>query len=261
VRTENVQNPAQYVGLALARCQRKHVERTYDVRDWADAEEFLERLARKSGRLLRGGEADVDGVAKVVLNDFLRGRLPWFTPPPMKQDGEGKGKGEKKSDGDDGVGLEGREGRLGEISRKRKREDVQGMLADGDGRMGKDAEGESAEADGEASDSEESENDAELVDGDEESGDSDHSEDEEAEFEGFGDGIAVDPDTIGWLGGCEEEPSEAESQSPGDDRGQTNAAEDGATLVDDDDQLRGDGDLVNKQRGTDEARGKSLRRK
>jgi len=39
-------------------------------------------LARKSGRLLRGGDPDVDAVAKMVLNDFLRGKVPWFTPPP-----------------------------------------------------------------------------------------------------------------------------------------------------------------------------------
>ncbi|GAB1733169.1 hypothetical protein NU195Hw_g32t1 [Hortaea werneckii] len=47
-----------------------------------EAVRFLELLARKGGRLLKGGEADVDGVAKMVLNDFLRGKIPWFSPPP-----------------------------------------------------------------------------------------------------------------------------------------------------------------------------------
>ncbi|KAI5244134.1 nuclear/nucleolar GTP-binding protein [Aureobasidium subglaciale] len=82
VRIENVENPEQYVAAALRKCKRHHVERTYDVRDWETPGEFLELLARKGGKLLKGGEADMDGVAKMVLNDFLRGKIPWFTPPP-----------------------------------------------------------------------------------------------------------------------------------------------------------------------------------
>ncbi|KAH0346399.1 nuclear/nucleolar GTP-binding protein, partial [Aureobasidium melanogenum] len=82
VRIENVENPEQYVAAALKKCKRHHIERTYDVRDWETHTEFLELLARKGGKLLKGGEADMDSVAKMVLNDFLRGKIPWFTPPP-----------------------------------------------------------------------------------------------------------------------------------------------------------------------------------
>ncbi|KAI9845193.1 MAG: GTPase required for pre-60S ribosomal subunit nuclear export and maturation [Thelocarpon superellum] len=109
VRVENVQNPEQYIDAVLRKCKPHHIERTYDMRDFHSATEFLEQLARKGGRLLRGGEADVDGVAKMVLNDFLRGKIPWFTPPPAV-------------DGDEPKGIDGREGRLGEMGRKRKRE-------------------------------------------------------------------------------------------------------------------------------------------
>ncbi|KAH0564748.1 GTPase required for pre-60S ribosomal subunit nuclear export and maturation [Trichoglossum hirsutum] len=120
VRVENVENPEQYVAAVLARCKPQHIERTYDVRGYKDSTEFLELLARKGGRLLRGGEADLDGVAKMVLNDFLRGKLPWFTPPPAAE-GE-----------DDKKGIEGREGRLGEMGRKRKREDEQSVNGEAD---------------------------------------------------------------------------------------------------------------------------------
>ena len=108
VRVENVENPEQYIPAVLKRVQPKHLERTYDVKGFADSYEFLSMLARKAGRLLRGGEPDLDGVAKMVLNDFLRGKLPWFTPPPHTAEAEGD--------------MEGREGRLGEITRKRKRD-------------------------------------------------------------------------------------------------------------------------------------------
>jgi nuclear GTP-binding protein len=45
-----------------------------------------------------------------VVNDFLRGKLPWFTPPPHGTDTGAKA-------------VEGREGRLGEMPHKRKRDD------------------------------------------------------------------------------------------------------------------------------------------
>lgn len=36
------------------------------------------------GRLLKGGEPDVDGVAKIMLSDWVRGRIPFFVPPPER---------------------------------------------------------------------------------------------------------------------------------------------------------------------------------
>lgn len=117
VRVENVEHPAQYVEAVLRRTQIKHIERTYELKHSEyndDPIEFLSILARKAGRLLKGGEADVDGVAKMVLNDFLRGKIPWFTPPPRA---EGQ-KAEAISATEEVV--EGREGRLGEMPGKRK---------------------------------------------------------------------------------------------------------------------------------------------
>ena len=102
----------------LRRVKLKHIERTYDVRGFEDAMGFLELLARKSGRLLKGGEADVDGVAKMVLNDFLRGKIPWFTPPPSPVEGQMEVVQEK--------GVEGRKGALGEMGVVRKAGDVVG---------------------------------------------------------------------------------------------------------------------------------------
>lgn len=106
VRVENVEHPEQYIAGVLKRTQPRHIERTYDVKGYEDAFDFLSILARKGGRLLKGGEPDVDGVAKMVVNDFLRGKLPWFTPPPYTP-----------KEGEDGeVG----EGSSAQTSRKRK---------------------------------------------------------------------------------------------------------------------------------------------
>jgi nuclear GTP-binding protein len=129
VRVENVEYPAQYIPAVIRRVQPRHLQRTYDIKDYNDdSVTFLEILCRKSGRLLKGGEADIDGAAKMVLNDWyvsnlshigppyshscrIRGKIPWFTPPPYK---EGEAAEPVK-------GVEGREGRLGEMGKKRKR--------------------------------------------------------------------------------------------------------------------------------------------
>lgn len=153
VRIENVENPEQYVAAALRKCKKHHVERTYDVRDWETPTEFLELLARKGGKLLKGGEADMDGVAKMVLNDFLRGKIPWFTPPPAAE-GASTSEDAKAED-------------LGDIVKKRKRDNV-------------DEEGaaEKAEADDDEEEEEEEEEFASFT--------SDEEDDDEE------DGVAVD---------------------------------------------------------------------
>ncbi|KAI0456277.1 NGP1NT domain-containing protein [Xylaria acuta] len=113
VRIEKVENPEQYMQPMMEKVKRHHLERTYEItQKWKDHHEFLEILGRKGGRLLKGGEIDLDGVAKMVLTDFMRGKIPWFTPAP-------------KAEGEDAVAvIEGREGRLGEMPQKRKRDDT-----------------------------------------------------------------------------------------------------------------------------------------
>ena len=122
VRVEKLENPEQYIGAVLQRTKPQHIERSYDVKSFTTPTEFLELLARKGGRLLKGGEPDVDGVAKMVLNDFLRGKIPWFTPPPVI---EGQEKGSTE-------GIEGRKGALGEMGKIGKRDD-EVSEAEGDG--------------------------------------------------------------------------------------------------------------------------------
>lgn len=119
VRVEKTENPEQYVAAALGKCKKQHIIRTYEIKDYKDPTDFLEQLARKGGRLLKGGEADLDGVAKMVLTDFLRGKIPWYTPLPEPED-------------DKAGNREGREGRLGEMPRKRKRDEEAKSKAGGE---------------------------------------------------------------------------------------------------------------------------------
>ena len=61
----------------------------------AMAERFLDALARRCGKLGRGGEADANTAAKMVLYDWQRGKIPFYVEPP-KGGGEGEGDGEEE---------------------------------------------------------------------------------------------------------------------------------------------------------------------
>ena len=119
VRVENVENPEQYIAAVLKKTKPQHIQRTYDVGAFETSTEFLQLLARRGGRLLKGGEADVDGAAKMVLNDFVRGKIPWFTPPPTVE-----GQEEEK-------GIEGRKGMLGEMGKVRMAPEVEEATTEG----------------------------------------------------------------------------------------------------------------------------------
>ena len=54
----------------------------WQVFEWKTCHEFLEKVARRRGRLCKGGEPDINCVAKLILNDWQRGNIPYFVPPP-----------------------------------------------------------------------------------------------------------------------------------------------------------------------------------
>uniref|UniRef100_A0A0A9X4K5 Nucleolar GTP-binding protein 2 n=1 Tax=Lygus hesperus TaxID=30085 RepID=A0A0A9X4K5_LYGHE len=81
VRVENVPEPEQYIAALLEKVKKEYVQRTYKLKDWEDDEDFLRQLGQKTGKLLKGGESDLPTMAKMVLNDWQRGKLPYYTPP------------------------------------------------------------------------------------------------------------------------------------------------------------------------------------
>ncbi|KAG7100052.1 hypothetical protein E1B28_001836 [Marasmius oreades] len=92
VRVEALPTPSEHIPTLMERVKPLYLSRTYDVpltnpeepsQGW-DPEEFLDKLARKKGRLLKGGQPDKDSVAKIVLSDWVRGRIPFFVPPPER---------------------------------------------------------------------------------------------------------------------------------------------------------------------------------
>ena len=86
VRVENIEHTEDYVKTVLERCRSEYLEKTYGVKDWSDHLDFLKQIAEKSGKLLKGGEPDLNTVSKMVLNDWIRGKIPFYTVPPEIED-------------------------------------------------------------------------------------------------------------------------------------------------------------------------------
>ncbi|MFH4977293.1 hypothetical protein AB6A40_004002 [Gnathostoma spinigerum] len=82
VRVENVKDPENHIQEVLNVVKSEYLRKTYLIDEWKDVEDFMSKIAVKTGRLLKAGEPDHHQVAKVILNDFQRGRLPYFLLPP-----------------------------------------------------------------------------------------------------------------------------------------------------------------------------------
>ncbi|KAF6108942.1 G protein nucleolar 2 [Phyllostomus discolor] len=82
VQVEKIKSPEDHIGAVLERAKPEYISKTYKIDSWENAEDFLEKLAFRTGKLLKGGEPDLQTVGKMVLNDWQRGRIPFFVKPP-----------------------------------------------------------------------------------------------------------------------------------------------------------------------------------
>uniref|UniRef100_A0A1D1Z096 Nuclear/nucleolar GTPase 2 n=2 Tax=Anthurium amnicola TaxID=1678845 RepID=A0A1D1Z096_9ARAE len=86
VRVTNLEDASEHIGEVLRRVKKEHLQRAYKIQDWVDDNDFLVQLCKSSGKLLKGGEPDLKTAAKMILQDWQRGRIPFFIPPPEQQE-------------------------------------------------------------------------------------------------------------------------------------------------------------------------------
>eukprot|EP01116_Phalansterium_solitarium_P019542 TRINITY_DN54_c0_g1_i1.p1 TRINITY_DN54_c0_g1~~TRINITY_DN54_c0_g1_i1.p1 ORF type:complete len:696 (+),score=280.18 TRINITY_DN54_c0_g1_i1:83-2170(+) len=86
VRIENIADAQDHIAEVLNRVKPVYLQRAYGIDTWEDSSDFLTQIAHKTGRLLKGGEPDLNTVAKVVLHDWQRGKIPYFVCPPFDAD-------------------------------------------------------------------------------------------------------------------------------------------------------------------------------
>lgn len=92
VRAERLPEPQEFVEAIMSKVKREHIAAQYKLpKDgddtWKDSNELLEMIARRVGRLRKGGEPCLRSAATMLINDYQRGRLPHYVPPPeLKED-------------------------------------------------------------------------------------------------------------------------------------------------------------------------------
>uniref|UniRef100_A0A8C5CW88 Nucleolar GTP-binding protein 2 n=1 Tax=Gadus morhua TaxID=8049 RepID=A0A8C5CW88_GADMO len=82
VQVEKIKHPEEHIPAVLERAKPEYIQKTYRIPTWSSPEDFLEKLAFRTGKLHKGGEPDIVTVSKMVLNDWQRGRIPFFVKPP-----------------------------------------------------------------------------------------------------------------------------------------------------------------------------------
>ncbi|XP_016103705.1 guanine nucleotide-binding protein-like 3-like protein [Sinocyclocheilus grahami] len=82
VKIEQLVDPVPPVEAILRRCNKAQIMGHYGIPDFQTAHDFLALLARRQGKLKKGGLPDTDKAAKSVLMDWTGGRISYFTHPP-----------------------------------------------------------------------------------------------------------------------------------------------------------------------------------
>lgn len=75
------EDATEHIDSVLERVKPEYLRRAYKLKSWTDSEDFLSQVARHTGKLGKGGEPDLNTAAKMVLHDWQRGKIPFFTLP------------------------------------------------------------------------------------------------------------------------------------------------------------------------------------
>jgi len=82
VRIEKIEDPIKPIEAILKRCKPSQLMVKYKIPAFSSSQEFLCHVARRRGKLLKGGVPDYVDAARIVLTDWNSGQLPYFTIPP-----------------------------------------------------------------------------------------------------------------------------------------------------------------------------------
>ncbi|XP_030828233.1 guanine nucleotide-binding protein-like NSN1 isoform X1 [Strongylocentrotus purpuratus] len=82
VKLETISDPMAPVDAILKRCTKQSLMLHYNIPNFSNVDDFLSLLARRYGKLKKGGLVDVEGAAKIILQDWNTGKITYYTHPP-----------------------------------------------------------------------------------------------------------------------------------------------------------------------------------
>lgn len=77
IRIENVEGPEEYLEKVIEKTGKDAIEKTYGI-EFCGVEGLIEAVGKRYGKMKKGGEINVDIVAKMILHDFVRGKIPYY---------------------------------------------------------------------------------------------------------------------------------------------------------------------------------------
>lgn len=80
IRIENVEDPDQFVPDVIELAGQESVENCYNIQ-FNDIEDLFEQMAKKYGKVIKGGEPNIDLISKMILHDLQRGKIPYYIKP------------------------------------------------------------------------------------------------------------------------------------------------------------------------------------
>ncbi|KAL6060062.1 nuclear GTP-binding protein nug1 [Balamuthia mandrillaris] len=86
VRVEQLEDPISPVEALLRRVAAPQLMELYKIPAYSEWREFLSHMARKRGKLGKGGVPDYEAAARIVLQDWNAGKITFFTEPPSREE-------------------------------------------------------------------------------------------------------------------------------------------------------------------------------
>ena len=89
MQIEKLEDAVLPVSEIVKRCAGNQLMTIYKVPTFDSTDQFLQHVALARGKLKKGGTVDVQAAAKVVLQDWNDGRIPFYTMPPQREAQQG----------------------------------------------------------------------------------------------------------------------------------------------------------------------------
>ena len=85
---DDLSDPYVPVHAIIKRVPKHELLLTYEIADFANTQEFLASVAALKKNFLKGGLPDYDSTAKMVLNDWIAGKIKYHQDLNMEEDDE-----------------------------------------------------------------------------------------------------------------------------------------------------------------------------
>jgi len=86
LKAEQLTDPVGVVSKIVAKCKPEQLCQVYKIEAYSSADDFLQKVAVKRGKLKKGGVPDSLLAAKSVILDWNSGKIPFYSEPPTTTD-------------------------------------------------------------------------------------------------------------------------------------------------------------------------------